>query len=204
MKTVFFDIDTQFDFLYPGGALYVPGAEGIIATVAALNRYAAQHGIPVVSTTDAHLEDDPEFRQWPPHCVAGTFGQSKTPETLLERRVVVPNSSDAGSAAGLEHAQQIILEKRSVDVFAARNVGRVLDALHAEEYVVYGVVTEICVLTACRGLLRTGKPVTVVTDAVKELTTQGSAAALEEIRSAGGRLAAAEILQRESQQHPDL
>jgi nicotinamidase/pyrazinamidase len=197
MKTVFFDIDTQFDFLYPGGALYVAGAERIIVTVAALNRYAARHGIPVVSTMDAHLEDDPEFRQWPPHCVAGTFGQIKAPETLLERRVVVPNSSGTGWAARVEGAQQIILEKRSVDVFAARNIGPVLDALHADEYVVYGVVTEICVLTACRGLLRTGKPVTVLTDAVKELTTEASAAALEDIQSAGGRLAtSAEILHR--------
>ena len=27
MKTVFFDIDTQIDFVFPAGALYVPGAE---------------------------------------------------------------------------------------------------------------------------------------------------------------------------------
>ena len=40
MKTVFFDIDTQIDFVYPAGALYVPGAERILATVAELNRRA--------------------------------------------------------------------------------------------------------------------------------------------------------------------
>ncbi len=28
MKTVFFDIDTQFDFLFPAGALYVPMLSG--------------------------------------------------------------------------------------------------------------------------------------------------------------------------------
>jgi len=26
MKTVYFDIDTQIDFLFPAGSLYVPGA----------------------------------------------------------------------------------------------------------------------------------------------------------------------------------
>src|SRR6185312_16056768 len=72
MKMVFFDVDTQLDFLYPAGALYVPGAESIVPRVAALNRYAADTGIPLISTVDAHTEDDPEFRHWPPHCVAGT------------------------------------------------------------------------------------------------------------------------------------
>ena len=33
MKTVFFDIDTQIDFLYPAGALYVPGAERILPEI---------------------------------------------------------------------------------------------------------------------------------------------------------------------------
>ena len=54
MKTVFFDIDSQLDFLYPAGALYVPGAERIVPAIARLNRFAAAHGIPVISTTDAH------------------------------------------------------------------------------------------------------------------------------------------------------
>ena len=62
MKTVFVDIDSQLDFLYPSGALYVQGAERIVPAIARLNRYAAQHGIPVVSTTDAHTENDPEFK----------------------------------------------------------------------------------------------------------------------------------------------
>src|SRR6185503_16158116 len=72
---VFFDIDTQLDFLVPGGALYGPGAENLIPAIASLNRYAGEHGIPLVSTTDAHPENAREFREWPPHCVTGTFGQ---------------------------------------------------------------------------------------------------------------------------------
>ena len=73
MKTVFFDIDTQIDFMFPAGALYVPGAERIVPVIAALNQRA---GI-VVSTMCAHEEDDPEFQEWPPHCIAGTTGQLK-------------------------------------------------------------------------------------------------------------------------------
>src|SRR5271165_5835142 len=69
MKTAFVDVDTQLDFLFPAGALYVPGAERIVPAVARLNRYAAECGIPVISTTDAHTETDPEFAVWPPHCI---------------------------------------------------------------------------------------------------------------------------------------
>ena len=106
-KTVFFDVDTQIDFLYPAGALYVPGAETIVHGVAALNRYAASQGIVVISTVDAHSENDPEFQIWPPHCVARTAGQQKPAATLLERRAVVPNTPGLPELGGV---QQIVLE----------------------------------------------------------------------------------------------
>ena len=192
MKTVFFDIDTQLDFLYPSGALYVPGAERVVPTIAALNRYAAAHSIPVVSTMDAHTANDPEFQSWPPHCVAGATGQHKAEATLLERRVVVPNSPCTFSVEG---AQQILLEKQNVDCFTAVNLPALLDALAADAYVVYGVVTEICVLLAAKGLLLTGKPVTIVTDAIETLNRATSDRVLGELETAGVRLAvASEIL----------
>src|SRR5436305_6370341 len=128
MTTAFFDIDSQLDFLYPAGALYVPKAERIVPAIALLNRYAAQHGIPVVSTTDAHTEDDPEFRVWPHHCVAGTWGQRKAESTLLDGLVVIPNRP---GELVIEGARQIVVEKQTVDVFAAPNVGRVVEQLGA-------------------------------------------------------------------------
>jgi nicotinamidase/pyrazinamidase len=186
MKTVFIDIDTQLDFLYPAGALYVPGAERIVRAIARLNRYAAQRGIPVVSTTDAHFEDDVEFKTWPRHCVAGTLGQHKAEPTLLEKRVVIPNRA---CDLAIENAQQIVVEKQTVDAFAAPNLSRILESLAADRYVLYGVVTEICVLYAARGLLKTGKPVIVMTDAIEGLNPADSQRALEEIQAAGGTLA---------------
>lgn len=184
MKTVFVDVDSQLDFLYPAGALYVPHAERIVPAIAQLNRYAAQRGIPVISTTDAHFEDDPEFRVWPRHGVAGTLGQRKAESTLLELRVTIPNRD--GELA-IEGAQQIVIEKQTVDVFAAPNLARVLYRLAADRFVVYGVVTEICVLNAARGLLKLGKPVTLVTDAIATLKAEDSTSALAEIRSLGGQ-----------------
>jgi nicotinamidase/pyrazinamidase len=185
MNTVFVDVDTQLDFLFPTGALYVPSAERIVPAVARLNRYAAANGIPVVSTTDAHTENDAEFKVWPHHCVAGTLGQRKAEATLLPNRIVIPNRD-----VSIEVAPQIIVEKQTVDVFQAPNLARVIERLAADRFVVYGVVTEICVLYAVRGLVKFGKAVTVVTDAVETLAEAAGRQALEEARSLGATLAA--------------
>lgn len=185
MNTAFFDVDTQLDFLYPAGALYVPGAESIVTQVATLNRYAAEHGIPVVSTMDAHTEDDPEFRQWPPHCVAGTAGQQKPATTLLEPRMVIRSTPEKFNVQG---AQQILLEKQSVDCFTNANLPVLLNVIGAEICVVYGVVTEICVKNAALGLLASGRKVRLVTDAVRSLDDTKCALFLQEFAAAGGEL----------------
>src|SRR5579863_7638671 len=116
MKTVFFDVDTQIDFLFPAGALYVPEAETILDGIASLNRYAAAHAIPLISTMDAHTEEDPEFRIYPHHCVAGTDGQRKPAATLVENRVIVPNQLCD------RIAPQILLEKQTLDCFTNVNL----------------------------------------------------------------------------------
>jgi nicotinamidase/pyrazinamidase len=186
MPTVYVDVDSQLDFLYPAGALYVPGAERVVPNIARLNRYAAAHGIPVISTMDAHTESDPEFKVWPPHCISGTHGQRKAESTLLDRRVVIPNREHPLDFAGSQH---IIIEKQHVDVFTAPNLTRTLDLLAADRCIVYGVVTEICVLFAARGLCKTGRQVVVVTDAIETLNPADSKRALDEIVALGGTLA---------------
>ena len=185
MKTVFFDVDTQIDFLYPAGALYVPGGETMVDRVAALSRYAAARGIVVVSDMDAHAEDDPEFKMWPPHCVVETAGQQKPAATLLEKRIVVPN---ALCEVKLEGVEQVLLEKQTLDCFTNVNLPKLLERLAAERYVVYGVVTEICVKCAAWGLLKTGKRVELVTDAVRSLDESAAKQMMAEFTAAGGVL----------------
>jgi nicotinamidase/pyrazinamidase len=189
MKTVFFDIDTQIDFLFPAGALYAPGAEKMIATVAKLNHHAAKNRIPVVSTMDAHSENDPEFREWPHHCVVDTIGQQKPASTLLEKRVIVPNSP-----CSLTLNDQILLEKQTFSALSNVNFARLLDLLAAERYVVYGVVTEVCVKFAAFGLLETGKRVEIVTDAVCALNEENGAKTLADFQTMGGHLTQAGMI----------
>jgi nicotinamidase/pyrazinamidase len=166
MKPVFFDIDTQIDFVYPAGALYVPGAERILALVGELNQSAPM----LISTVDAHSEDDPEFQIYPHHCVMGTTGQHKPAITMIE--------SD----------RQFILEKQKLDCFSSPQLVPLLERLGGERYVVYGVVAEICVRCAAFGLLRMGKQVEIVTDAVKSLDEQKAHEMFSEFSAAGGRL----------------
>ena len=185
MSTVFFDVDTQYDFLLPAGALPVPGAARLVAAVATLNHCAARQGIVVVSTMDAHTEDDPEFRLWPGHCIAGTLGQRKPGSTLLARRLIVPSRAAPVDLAG---AQQVILEKQALDCFSNPNIDAILRRLDARRAVVYGVVTEYCVRLAAFGLLKAGLAVEIVTDAIETLKHADGEAALHDVTAAGGRL----------------
>ena len=63
-----------------------------------------------------------------------------------------------------------------------------LERFGAERYVVYGVVTEICVKLAAFGLLKTGKRVELVTDAVRSLNDAASAETSAAFLAAGGVL----------------
>jgi nicotinamidase/pyrazinamidase len=162
----FFDIDTQIDFLYPAGALYAPGAEKLIPAIRTLNTFAASHGIALISTACAHTEDAAEFKIWPPHCVKDTVGQQK-PAALI-----VPG--------------QIILEKNELDLFSNPDLTGLLDSLDIDECFVYGVLTEYCVKCAVMGLLKTGRKVRLVTDAIAHLSAEAAQQVIDDFKAAGG------------------
>mgnify|MGYP003329879385 CR=1 FL=1 len=148
MKAVFVDIDTQLDFLFPAGALYTPGVESICGNLAKLTAHAARAGIPILSTMDAHAEDDAEFKQgWPHHCVKGTMGQRKLSTTIAPR------------------GQQFI-EKQTFDCFSNPKFSELLFAMQPDRVFVYGVVTDVCVMHAVDGLLAREYQVSIVSDAI--------------------------------------
>jgi nicotinamidase/pyrazinamidase len=183
---VFFDIDTQLDFMVPAGALYGRGAEGLIPAIAALNRYAGEHGIPLISSTDAHPENSLEFREWPAHCVAGTFGQQKPGATLLSPRVTIPWNVTVDFGDFDSSAKQIIVEKNDLDVFTNPNMPALLDKIGATECYVYGVFIDYCVKCALMGLVRSGRRVFLVADAAASIAKQAGDDAIRDFVAAGG------------------
>ena len=189
-KLVLVDIDTQADFMLPGGKLYVPGAETLLPLLERLRDCAEQHGIPILASTDAHATDDPEFRQWPPHCVRGTPGQLKVPETLLPQYLVVPRERQTPlTAEELSRYPQWILEKNTLDMFTGPQAGDLVQRLGAEEYAVYGVATEYCVRLAVLGLLQRKQRVRLLTDAIMGIDPAAVQRALDEMQAAGAKLA---------------
>jgi nicotinamidase/pyrazinamidase len=195
MKNIFFvDVDTQRDFMLSTGSLYVLGAEKIIPKIRRLFDFARKNEISILSTMDAHATADPEFGQFPPHCVVGTDGQRKLDETLLPRPLIIPNKPvDRNLMDAIRKHQQIIIEKQDLDMFSNPVSERLLRVLppHA---IVFGVATEYCVKLACLGIRRLGVPVALVTDAVKALSPNTEKEALEEMRKAGVEFIALDML----------
>lgn len=185
MRTIFFDVDTQLDFVSPAGSLYVPGAEELFPAFGKLTQFAKQNQVQILSTADAHSEDDPEFETWKPHCVVGTVGQQKCAATLAIAQPSVLSSTSRSTAAS---ALQIIVEKQHYDVFTNPNLMPLIASLDADRFVVYGVVSEICVRAAIFGLLQTGGRVELVTDAIRHLDSNAYEAMLAQFEAEGGIL----------------
>ena len=189
-KLVFVDVDTQADFMLPGGKLYVSGAEKLLPAIQRLREFAELQAISVLSSTDAHSTDDEEFRRWPPHCVRQTAGQLKVPESLFSNYLVVPRERDAPvSDEDLSRYGQVIVEKNQLDLFASPHAQALVNRLGAEEYVVYGVATEYCVRLAVLGLRQRGRRVLLLTDAIQGIDTSGIVRTLQELKDAGAVLA---------------
>jgi nicotinamidase/pyrazinamidase len=186
MKNIFFlDVDTQRDFMLPSGALYVPGAERIIPKLRRLFDFARKNEISILSSMDTHVNEDPEFQQFPPHCVQGTEGQRKLDETLLPRPLIFQNKAvDRNLLDAVRKNRQIILEKQSLDLFSNPMTERLLRALPPRA-IVFGVTTEYCVRIACLGLRRQKIQTALVTDAVRAIAPKPEKEALEEMRQAG-------------------
>jgi nicotinamidase/pyrazinamidase len=186
-RLVFVDVDTQVDFMLPGGKLYVPHAEEIIPNLRELMLWARAHKVPIVSTSDTHAPDDPEFAQWPPHCVAGTPGQRRIPETLFPDAVVVENRPGAFYLpSGWDG--QIVVEKQVYDFTTNVNIEAILASLGQPRLVVFGVATEYCVRSDVLALRSRDLPVALVVDAIKSISAEGGRKAIEEMVAAGANL----------------
>src|SRR5579863_423128 len=199
-KLIFWEVDTQADFMLPGGKLYVPGAERLLPNIRRLTDEARQGRVFLVSHGCYHAKDDPEFKTFPPHCIKGTKGADVVPEALAERVITVPNEPTAELPPNLSQYQQILLEKQTLDIFESRHARSLVDRLGSDvEFVVFGVVTEYCVRFAAKGLLELGRRVSVVEDAIETLKTEDGQRTLDELQTLGAKLITTEQALRLSQ-----
>jgi nicotinamidase/pyrazinamidase len=203
MKTIFWNVDTQYDFMRNDqghrGTLAIPGAIDIEPNLERLTKMADAAGIVVVNSADYHtmhsreISETPDFKTtFPAHCLRDTRGAEYVPATRPEDPYII-DWRDAGfDRKELREHRNIIILKDEFDVFhptAAPHTKKVLDILRPDRVIVYGVATNVCVDYAVKGLLnfRKGTEVYVVTDAIKELPTLPLEQTLDVWRDAGAR-----------------
>jgi nicotinamidase/pyrazinamidase len=186
---IFWEVDTQADFMLPGGNLYVPAAEKLLPNIRRLTDAARQGKVFLVSHGCFHTPNDPEFKIFPPHCVKGTRGAEMVAEALTDKVVRIPNEPDAKLPKDLFDYQQILLEKQTLNIFESRHADALVQRLGIQaEFVVFGVVTEYCVSFAVKGLLERGRRVAVVQDAIETLKQEAGQSAIAELEQLGARL----------------
>ncbi|HZT45408.1 MAG TPA: isochorismatase family cysteine hydrolase [Gaiellaceae bacterium] len=187
--TILWDVDTQVDFMLPEGKLYVPGAEQTIPAMERLVAAAREAGLVHVASADDHeltdteISDAPDFgTTYPPHCLRGTRGARKIPET--EQQDPIPIGLGDIPSRYLE-GREFLLLKKSFDVFTNPNTERLLARLGADEAILFGVATDVCDDAAIRGLLERNVRVRFVEDAARGLDEARTAACTEAWRAGG-------------------
>lgn len=196
---IFWDVDTQYDFMRPDGLLAVPGAPAIEPALERLLAHARAKRLRIVHTGDWHnaaspeISATPDFRtSFPPHCLQGTAGAAPIPATAPRNPYVVDWQAEKVDVDALRrHSGEIVIRKDAFDVFDPRggpHTERVLELLAPKRAVVFGVATNVCVDCAVRGLRKRGVAVSVPLDAVKELPGLPLQATLDAWRAAGAEL----------------
>jgi len=200
-RPVLWDVDTQVDFMLPEGKLYVPGAEQLRGAMAGLVQAAREAGIVHVASADDHELTDPEISgapdfesTYPPHCLRGTRGAQKIPETEQTDPLPLglspyPQALLAGLAGG---RREILLLKKSYSVFTNPNTEPLVELLDPAELLVFGVATDVCDDAAIRGFLARGRKVAFVEDAARGLSEERVAGATARWRDAGVRFTTSE------------
>lgn len=177
MKTLFFAVDCQQDFMLKGGKLYVKDAEKIIPTLKKLTQFAKNNKIQILATADWHTEDSKEISDtpdfintFPEHCIRLTAGATFIYETSLR----IQNMVSYDYLKLCNYAKTVIgntvILKDAFDVFKGNPyTEEILKRINPELVVVYGVASDICVNFAVLGLAQRGYNVIVVSDAIKSL-----------------------------------
>ena len=179
-RTLFWDVDTQVDFMSPEGRLPVPGADALRPNLARLTAGARAAGVTIVHTADDHELSDPEIAEagadfvdtFPPHCLRHTPGAGRVPETAAAEGAYDIAWDGAGyDEAAVAAASEVVLHKKRFDAFSNPATPRLLATLDPARVIVYGVALDVCDRYAVEGMLALGAgfQIVVVEDAVAAL-----------------------------------
>jgi len=168
-------VDVQNDFC-PGGALPVPGGDGVIPP---LNRLIHRFET-VIYSRDWHPDDhcsfsrEPQFvdGSWPPHCVQDTPGA----EFPFALRVPLDAVIDSKGTDSDREAYSAFQDTGLDELLKKKNIRRVF---------VGGLALDYCVKATALDARRAGYEVWVVEDATRAVSPESGRQAIEELKSAG-------------------
>lgn len=191
---IFYDVDTQIDFICTDGALHVPGAETLLENFKKLHKHALEEKIQVFGSVDRHFEKDAELTRnggpFPDHCMNATRGVLKIAETTHPHGVFVPNP--IRTMWNLRQYEQfvrshnaIFFEKQHYDVTTNYEFNTMMNIVKPTEVIMFGVATDYCVAAAALAFRKLGAEVKVVEDAIKGVVKETTEAKIKEMEAAG-------------------
>jgi len=144
-------VDMQNDFVRKEGKLYVPKAEETIPAIRRLIDKTRQASALVIYTQDWHMKDDPEFKIWGEHALAGTWGAEIVDELKPEK-------------------DDFIIKKYRYDAFFETPLDYILRVKNIKNVIVTGTVANICVLHTAGSAALRWYNVVMVKDGISAVT----------------------------------
>ncbi|MBC5793285.1 MAG: cysteine hydrolase family protein [Nanohaloarchaea archaeon] len=201
-EVVFWNVDTQYDFIEPEGKLPVnegKGATAIRENLRHLTSLAQEYNLTTINTADWHnqaseeivFEGEPDFDQtFPPHCMQNTRGAEFIGATDPANPVKFDWSVDYDVGERLhDNPREIVLYKDKFNVFEGTpHADPVVEEVNPDVAFVYGVATEVCNDQAIQGLLERDVQVYAVEDAMTGIDPEAAEKTKQQWRDEGVEL----------------
>ncbi len=178
---IFWDVDTQLDFMNKDGALSVPDVSEIRNNLGKLAQYAKNNSIKIIKTGDFHTENDEKISNnpdiintFPKHCMKGTIGASFITDACCGRPCVIVMPGDLAICSKDFKRDLIIIRKNKFDIFEGNHwtegVLNFIDPKKEAVIYVYGVALNVSVDYAIMENLKLGRKVYAILDCMKGLS----------------------------------
>ncbi len=175
-------VDVQNDFC-AGGALAVPGGDGVVDPINRLLGAYAAAGAAIFASRDWHPSGSSHFvdrgGKWPVHCVADTPGAAFHPRLRFPDATAVVSKGQAPDSDGYSAFDGTLPAGETLEAaLVERNVAHLT---------VCGLATDYCVRASVLDACARGLAVSVVRDAIAAVNLKpgDESGALEEMRAAG-------------------
>ena len=195
-RTIFWDADTQYDFMMPDGKLYIDGADQIVPAVSDVRAMALDHGCSILASQDWHSMNNPEISEhpdyrktFPPHCMVGTPGAARVGYLgTLPIDYVDLEPRNPGELEELVQPDQfhIVIRKEAISAFSNPNTTRLLELANPGRIIVFGVALDVCVADTLRKLAQWPDiELMLVKDATKGLGLRPEQQVLDDLQGLG-------------------